>query len=85
MARALIANIRKETRGDDLVVSWDVEFFGNDLARNDLTTCTATIPEAATLAQASVLIRNAIQDEATRIGIAWNGRANRLDDLFVGV
>ena len=82
MARAAVTIKGREIVGDEIAITLHVIFFGTDLAAPDATLLTVNSAAGDTPAAWRQKRNGAIQAEATRLGIAWNGKIVSDADLL---
>lgn len=85
MALAVVQNIVVEPQGDNLLATWKVLFYGNDVNPPDETRCALLITDAMTGAQIKAAIRSEIQAAANRSNHTWNGKVKTPEELFAAL
>lgn len=82
MARAAVSVRSIEPTGNDIVVELYIVFFGAEMAKPDATIVNVTSTMTDTPAVWRSRRNAAIQSEADRIGVSWNGRIISEADLL---
>lgn len=82
MARAVVSIRSREASGNDLIVEMYVTFFGADMAKPDSSLVKMTASPTDTPANWRSRRNAAIQTEADRLGVTWNGKIISDGDLL---